>query len=342
MIFFVVFDKNVEIPYRIIGAIITPINIYNITKFIVIFIKRKEIHEIIQKLPMNYSKLQEKKFKIKKLQNSVKIPFKAFAFLACFTLIRITIFLAFFSSTKSFYLDIKFPFDTSNFFIYLSSHFWIACTGTALNVTLMLSEIFIYNLIVMLIVEFRQLRENFCEIGEKIKKLVKIEKKLKTINCADETKIQQKLAEIKELHSQINSSVDHFAVTHSKLLNIRFDIQNIFSKIFLVNFLSTSFIVCFGAFVAIKSSSIGDSMTNLFLSACQSWMLFVPCKFSEMVKNENFLIAKAAYFCGWEEIESIEIKKKILFIIMRSQKSEAFRNWKFSEISLEQFLKVGI
>ncbi|KAG5666588.1 hypothetical protein PVAND_014606 [Polypedilum vanderplanki] len=253
------------------------------------------------------------------------------------TIVRMSFLQAFYE--QKFFIGIKFPFETSNDFAYFGLHLWIIFAGSTLNVILLLTEGFTYGLIVVLIIEFRKLRETFVQIKEKIEEIAKLKKEHFKKRDKENEKFHDIQTKINDLDAQLKLQLQQLLIDHSSLLEIRHDLQKIFSKVFLVNFFTTTFSVCFESFNTITSPDIASFLTNFFGSVCQSWMLFIQCRFSELVKNESFAVAKNAYFCNWEEIESVEIKKKILIILMRSQKSAAFTNWKFSEVSLEQFSK---
>ncbi|KAG5666589.1 hypothetical protein PVAND_014607 [Polypedilum vanderplanki] len=259
------------------------------------------------------------------------------------TIVRMSLLSAILEPCRKFFIGIKFPFETSNDFAYFGLHLWIIFVGSTMNIILLLTEGFTYGLIVVLIIEFRKLRETFVQIKEKIEEIAKLKKKIREKILKSKSneikKFHETQLKINELNLQLKLQLHHLIIDHSSTLDIRNDLQRIFSKVFLVNFFTTTFSVCFQAFNAITSPDIANFLTYFFGSVFQSWMLFIQCRFGEQVKNESFAVAEAAYFCDWEEIENVEIKKKILIIMMRSQKSEAFKIWKFSEISLEQFIK---
>jgi hypothetical protein len=66
----------------------------------------------------------------------------------------------------------------------------------------------------------------------------------------------------------------------------------------------------------------------------------LQCDYGQMLKDASLSVADGIYESGWENLEDEKLKKMLMMIIMRSQKSSALTAMKFNEINLEQFAKV--
>ncbi|KAG5667679.1 hypothetical protein PVAND_015651 [Polypedilum vanderplanki] len=126
----------------------------------------------------------------------------------------------------------------------------------------------------------------------------------------------------------------------NELYDIIEELQRIFGISFTINFLLSSILICFTAFMG----SISPDPLSLIFSAifCLLTMLqiFIQCFFGQILYDASGNLNDNIYECGWESMEDKRLKKLIMIIIMRSQKSAVFSLIGIWKINLEQFQSV--
>lgn len=75
--------------------------------------------------------------------------------------------------------------------------------------------------------------------------------------------------------------------------------------------------------------------------ASQLVISFIQCFYCQRLKDASLEIADAVYSCNWQDVEDVKVKKHLLMILMRSQKSKTLTCWKFVENSFELFGSVS-
>ncbi|XP_070510025.1 odorant receptor 85c-like, partial [Chironomus tepperi] len=127
---------------------------------------------------------------------------------------------------------------------------------------------------------------------------------------------------------------------HNELFIIKNKLENIFSFPLLCSILSNLLCVCFTAFNATISSGISDLIEQAFLSFATLLLIYAQCFFGQMLKDASESVVNAIYECGWEDINDIQIRRALISIIQRSQKTECLTIMKFGDVTLKQFTTV--
>lgn len=135
----------------------------------------------------------------------------------------------------------------------------------------------------------------------------------------------------------IHSLIDH----HNRLFDISDKLQKVFSSTFLFSFVVSSVIMCFIAFQL--STAARDFSKYLMLVPYfgviggQVWLL---CMFGQKLIVSSESVADGIYNCQWEHSSDNSLKKKIILIIQRSQRTKRLTAMGFADISLESFTTV--
>jgi hypothetical protein len=314
------------------ATIVVCLETYNTAKYLSIFRNRKIIRRMMLKLPTSYSKSDNEKYKVNKLFMASRMPFSFLAVLSS-TFVLVDTASEVKAGNGGFMLKLQFPFDTSDSFVYFGLTLWLNLTNIAAHIELVLNEVIMYGLVVVTTVEFRRLKDEFEKIKNKSDEIEKLKGKIKAgkINAIvihhERTKISR----------QIRETIEKLSKRHAELLTICDQLEDIFSLTFLLKFFQCTITLCLQAFEGVISGTIGVAATMLVSGAVLSNEYFVQCFFGQRLKDASLSVADGVYFCGWEDFEDVKVKKLLQMVMMRAQKSAAFSNWKFSEVSLEHF-----
>lgn len=126
---------------------------------------------------------------------------------------------------------------------------------------------------------------------------------------------------------------------HNKLLTLGEKLESIYELTFLFSFVISAIIMCF---VAFQLSTIGNySFYGPYICMICGQILLL-CWFGQKMIDTSEDVAIGAYCSGWEDFDEIEVKKQLILIIVRAQKSKQLSAMKFAEISLKTFTAVSL
>ncbi|XP_046601320.1 odorant receptor Or2-like isoform X3 [Neodiprion lecontei] len=119
-----------------------------------------------------------------------------------------------------------------------------------------------------------------------------------------------------EIYRLLKNCVAH----HRAIISLAENMEEIFSTLVLLQFLSNLVIMCFPLF--------------------QITSLFIFCNCGDEVTQQSLLVADAACFCDWYEFSSAKMRRALLSIVQRSQRPLRLTVAKFATLSRETYLKV--
>ncbi|XP_011631566.2 odorant receptor 13a-like [Pogonomyrmex barbatus] len=130
---------------------------------------------------------------------------------------------------------------------------------------------------------------------------------------------------------------------HQKIINFSKNIENLYSYIALVQFVSNTIMICTLGFVivtAIESPNAVEQIMKSFLFyTITNLEAFIFCYAGEYLNNKSKEIGIAAYNCEWYDLKSTE-SRVLMFIILRSQKQLTLTVGKMMDLSLESFTSI--
>ena len=254
--------------------------------------------------------------------------------------------------------------------VYAFCYFWSVFTLNFMQLLAIIYDGLVYGMIVVLTVEFMKLKIEIFEMQKEVcyrkspenlaktsvtskfkQKIIEITRKLSN-NPKDK---QQKLQAIKKsirtqsylqqsstTSNQTNNKLPetqfHKIINkHSEILEIRDELEEIFSPAFLANIICGGFALCIEEFISFASDNNIQRISVAFTALSQLVTSFMQCYYCQQLKDASLSISDAIYDCKWEEIEDVKVKKHLLMILMRSQKSKTLTCWKFAENSFELF-----
>ncbi|KAF9409829.1 hypothetical protein HW555_010907 [Spodoptera exigua] len=126
---------------------------------------------------------------------------------------------------------------------------------------------------------------------------------------------------------------------HQDLISSVKLLETIYTRSTLLNFVSSSALICLTGFNVLAGSDFVYVMTFvsfLFLSALQ---IFFLCFFGDLLLNSSTKVSDAVYNCRWY-LAGTSLGKDLLLVQIRSQTPCKLTAWDFSEVNLKSFMKI--
>lgn len=128
---------------------------------------------------------------------------------------------------------------------------------------------------------------------------------------------------------------------HNKLMDLSDMLQNIYSKVFLVNFVISSLSMCFLFFQLSKAPNFAVFAFFLSYLGTMGGQVLLFCVFGQKLIDSSASISDGVYNCGWEESEEIASEKHIVLMLLQAQKAKRLSALGFADISVETFAAVS-
>lgn len=336
------FQPSLTIERMVLVVVIITNCLRYTLNYLIIFLNFSKINEIFRKLPQSYSNDDMEKYKIQQ-----KIERSRWPSISGFMLTFFSLLLVIATSGLSTYvkriITIEFQWIHCNKISEFLFNLWFV---VAINVRAALAVIYdtlIYGLIIILTIEFKKISHNIDELKQKIDKLIKNKRKSddnsqNSVPGIVKKSYQYRIQQQYDILSQIIEIIDQ----HIHLLEIRDMLETIFAPSMLINFVCGLIGICIEEFASIVAIEKFPNSIGLMISGItQSIMMYIGCSYCQKLKDVSLAVADAIYDCKWEEIEDEKVKKHLLLMLIRSQKSKTLTCWKFMEISFELFGSVS-
>ncbi|GAB1863041.1 Putative odorant receptor 22c [Camponotus japonicus] len=164
--------------------------------------------------------------------------------------------------------------------------------------------------------------------------------------CGQIDIVRQKLREITRKNIEpgaTESIMNMLIIRHQKIISFSKNIENLFSIIALIHFVSNTLIICCLGFLIVVSIGVpGGTMVlakSVFFYVAICLDAFIFCFVGEYLSTKSRMIGDAAYESLWYESNSNQ-NRDVLLMIIRSQKHLTLTVGKFADLSLQQFANV--
>ncbi|XP_020289114.1 odorant receptor 22c-like [Pseudomyrmex gracilis] len=164
--------------------------------------------------------------------------------------------------------------------------------------------------------------------------------------CGQIDLVRLKLNEItkKDIESHmIENIIKTLIVRHQKIIIFSKNIENLFSNIALMQFISNTLIICCLGFLIVIS--IGAPNGTTMVIKCLLFYIiinmeaFIFCFIGEYLSKKSKMIGDAAYESVWYDLTPTQ-NRLVLFMIVRSQKHLTLTIGKIMDVSLQQFTSI--
>lgn len=287
----------------------------------------------MQMLPKTYSIFDEHKCELDKLIRRIRLPFIIDALA-----ISVGIGLSFMTSfdDNEYMSSIRFP-GMEYLVVYFSVNIWIRIMIILNQVILVVNENIIFGLIVVLVIEMKKLGKKIREVQIKV-----VEKSSLTGSSESTIEILASKRNKSQNINYFNSQLIEIINKHDEILNIRNEVEDIFSFTFLINFICITVKFCMLEMMTFLSENNAEKLTFITGGFFQLVIFLVQCYLGQKLKDANSDISDAIYEIQWVEIDDYRVKRHLLMMLMRSQRSKSLTCWKFAENSFELFGSVSI
>ncbi|KAG5683307.1 hypothetical protein PVAND_012594 [Polypedilum vanderplanki] len=279
-----------------------------LTRYSCIYFNKDSIRKILNNLPKEYKKSTLQSYKIDKfLMNFLKlIKFHRYFNSSVIPFMMISIIAELLTTgQKSFPFEIKFPFDAFRHDVYPFLIIWVFFSHILYLLTLLTNENFIYGLITVISIEFKLLAINLKNLKED------------------------------------PENIYHCIKRQNELYKIVEKLQKILAPSFFINFLLSSILLCFTAFISSIANDFMTLITEILFCFVGMLQICIQCFFGQILYDTSSSLVDSIYDCGWENMNDVKLKKLIMIIIIRSQKPAAFSLLGIWKITLEQFQSVS-
>jgi 7tm Odorant receptor len=155
--------------------------------------------------------------------------------------------------------------------------------------------------------------------------------------------ITDMLQSIKNLNdTAIDAIFDGFIEKHCNAYDLGGKLEENFSFLFLHRFTVSASIIGFMLFQLSASTNAFDTCFLVGYIISELTQIFMQCYFGQLLIDASVGVAEAIYCCEWEKWKDSKLKKRVLIVLMKSQRSMHITIGKFGIISMEQFAKVRV
>ncbi|KAF7383510.1 hypothetical protein HZH66_012860 [Vespula vulgaris] len=291
-------------------------------KLIILWIKHRVFNEILKMMTYDWRKCLIEKENIETMTKKVILSRRYSNFFVGSYSLGVIFFLSFalFAKEKQLILKMKLPFDVMKSpiyelinFVQFFEEFIAASTSGMMNA-----------LLVTLMLHVDGQVEIICKKFSEISRMA-------------------------ENHLSCKKIFESLIKCHQRVITFAENIENIFSYIALMQFLSNTLVIGLLGFLIVTKYSVIKSLDSeqrsvILARTIPYYILvnleaFVLCFAGEFIRSKSIAIEKAAYECNWYELDPKE-SKSLLLLIIRSQKRFKITAGKFMELSLERFARM--
>ncbi|CAO1386064.1 unnamed protein product [Diamesa serratosioi] len=163
------------------------------------------------------------------------------------------------------------------------------------------------------------------------------------------TVIEMYFDNLKDDLMNLNDSMKQRGVTklselierHKMLLSLCEDLETIFSPSILVNFITSSILICSISFQILFSTGTLDMFKFMGVCGTTTAQIMVMCHFGNKLIDSSSGVAEGAYKCNWYNSQDDELKSALKMIIIRAQRPSKLTAMQFSTVCCESFCKVS-
>ncbi|XP_011694589.1 PREDICTED: odorant receptor 13a-like [Wasmannia auropunctata] len=147
----------------------------------------------------------------------------------------------------------------------------------------------------------------------------------------------------KSKHKSIATTTSKIVQKHQKIINFIKHVENLYSYIALLQFVSNTIMICSLGFVIVTAigspNAVEQIMKSFLFYTITNLEAFIFCYAGEYLNNKSKEIGVAAYNCEWYDLKSTE-SRLLLFIMLRSQKQLTLTVGKMMDLSLQAFTSI--
>ena len=128
---------------------------------------------------------------------------------------------------------------------------------------------------------------------------------------------------------------------HCELTEIKNTLEKIFAPGFFLTYYTTGLTLCLYAFRISISPDFTEILFLILAVITQANFVRVQCFFGQALADAIEGVGKGIYESGWEDIEDDRVKKLVMMVMMKSQRSTGLTNWKFSRVDMTRMTMVS-
>ncbi|KAF9795994.1 hypothetical protein SFRURICE_010091 [Spodoptera frugiperda] len=126
---------------------------------------------------------------------------------------------------------------------------------------------------------------------------------------------------------------------HQDLISSVHLLETIYTRSTLLNFVSSSALICLTGFNVLAGSDFVYVITFVSFLFLSSLQIFFLCFFGDLLLTSSMEVSDAVYNCRWY-LAGTSLGKDLLLVQTRSQTPCKLTAWDFSEVNLKSFMKI--
>lgn len=129
---------------------------------------------------------------------------------------------------------------------------------------------------------------------------------------------------------------------HNKLFEIGGKLQGIYNVTFFVSLVISSLAMCYVAFMLMNAYDVETYGFYVSYLCMVGGQILLLCIYGQKILDSSAAVADGIFYCNWEEIDDIALKKQLLFMIHRAQTPKKLSAIGYIDVTHESFTKVRI
>ncbi|KAJ0173303.1 hypothetical protein K1T71_011479 [Dendrolimus kikuchii] len=132
--------------------------------------------------------------------------------------------------------------------------------------------------------------------------------------------------------------IAEIVLRHRALIRLSGDVENVYKVALLVNFINSSVVLCFCEFCSIVVEKWNEFGYKSFLATALSQM-WIMCWYGQQLADSTERLSHAIYNSGWYKAPK-KIKRSLLIMLLRSQKTVYVTTCGFSNITMASYSNI--
>ncbi|XP_075977218.1 odorant receptor 85c-like [Anticarsia gemmatalis] len=157
------------------------------------------------------------------------------------------------------------------------------------------------------------------------------------IKTHDTNKIMKQ--NIHECDSESYEEIKRIVDVHQKLLRLADKLSDIFGLVIFIHMAFASVEICFFGFLTLVCEGLADTVANLLTAMSAVGTIFLLSLSGQCLYDTSSEVADAAYQSLWYESDN-NVRKLMLYIIVRAQQPSYLSALGFSQLTLKSFSKI--
>ncbi|XP_047539191.1 odorant receptor 4-like [Vanessa atalanta] len=126
---------------------------------------------------------------------------------------------------------------------------------------------------------------------------------------------------------------------HQALIRLSNNLEMIYSKSTLYNFVSSSVLICLTGFNVVAIQNVAFAIMFLVFLTASLLQIYLLCFFGDLLMKSSMEVRDAVYNCKWYYLNA-KIRKNLIIVHSRAQEPCKLTAFGFSDVNLRAFMSI--